>query len=88
MRASHGTHSHTYTHTRTHMHLIRSLTHSLAASLIVPCTPGAQVAKHNTPNDAWISVDGKVYDVTKWEESHPGGKNILLISAGRQSQLV
>ena len=30
-----------------------------------------ELAKHRTPNDAWLSYRGKVYDVSNWED-HPG----------------
>lgn len=30
-----------------------------------------ELSQHRTPNDAWMSYRGKVYDVSKWEE-HPG----------------
>jgi len=33
----------------------------------------AEVAKHNTRKDAWVCVEGRAYDVTKYVESHPGG---------------
>lgn len=33
----------------------------------------ADVAKHNTRNDAWICVEGRAYDVTEYVERHPGG---------------
>jgi len=33
--------------------------------------------------DAWLAVRGKVYDVTKWLKSHPGGKDVLLYNAVR-----
>lgn len=42
-----------------------------------------QVAEHNTPEDAWLIVDGKIYDVTKFVEDHPGGDEIILDLAGQ-----
>merc|ERR1711871_394880 len=33
----------------------------------------AEVAKHNSRQDAWICVEGHAYDVTKYVEHHPGG---------------
>lgn len=34
----------------------------------------ADVASHNKANDLWIIVDEDVYDLTKFQEEHPGGK--------------
>jgi predicted heme/steroid binding protein len=31
----------------------------------------------------WIAIDGSVYDVSCWCQAHPGGKLVLLHSAGR-----
>lgn len=35
------------------------------------------VAKHNTRDNAWLVIRGKVYNVTKWIPFHPGGDAIL-----------
>lgn len=35
-----------------------------------------ELSKHRTPADAWMSFEGKVYDVSNWEE-HPGGSAIF-----------
>lgn len=36
----------------------------------------AEVARHDTPEDCWMVVEGVVYDVTAWIPSHPGGAAI------------
>lgn len=35
-----------------------------------------EVANHNSVGDAWVVVDGVVYNVTSFLESHPGGQSI------------
>jgi len=43
-----------------------------------------EVRKHNTvENGLWVAIDGKVYDITKFLSHHPGGQELLKISAGR-----
>ena len=42
----------------------------------------AEVATHNTKDDAWIIVKNQVLDVSKWIYSHPGGEQTLLRFAG------
>ncbi len=32
-----------------------------------------EIAAHNTPDDLWIVVDGRVYDLTAFAPRHPGG---------------
>eukprot|EP01103_Thecamoeba_quadrilineata_P001558 TRINITY_DN11406_c0_g1_i1.p1 TRINITY_DN11406_c0_g1~~TRINITY_DN11406_c0_g1_i1.p1 ORF type:complete len:140 (-),score=7.44 TRINITY_DN11406_c0_g1_i1:54-473(-) len=43
-----------------------------------------EVAKHNTEQSAWIIIHGKVYDVTKWRDEHPGG-DVILKNIGGES---
>eukprot|EP00908_Phaeocystis_cordata_P020817 Transcript_32482.p3 GENE.Transcript_32482~~Transcript_32482.p3 ORF type:complete len:87 (+),score=17.32 Transcript_32482:46-306(+) len=33
----------------------------------------ADLAKHSGKDDAWMTIDGKVYDVSKYLEDHPVG---------------
>lgn len=36
----------------------------------------AEISKHNGEKDAWIVVDGVVYDVTEFLGTHPGGVEV------------
>lgn len=36
-----------------------------------------EIAKHNQSGDCWLLINDKVYDVSKFESSHPGGEAIL-----------
>jgi cytochrome b involved in lipid metabolism len=37
----------------------------------------AEVAEHSSADDCWLILDKKVYEVTEFIPSHPGGKAIL-----------
>lgn len=37
----------------------------------------AELAKHNTKNDCWTSINNDVYDLTQYIPQHPGGDEIL-----------
>jgi cytochrome b involved in lipid metabolism len=41
-----------------------------------------EVQKHNKENDAWIVLNGKVYDMTLYVNYHPGGR-IIMSCAGK-----
>lgn len=43
-----------------------------------------EVAKHNTGDSAWVIVKNEVYDITSFLDRHPGGREMLLLSAGRE----
>lgn len=47
-----------------------------------PEFPLVEVQRHCVREDAWLVVDGTVYDVTDWVAVHPGGPEILLSCAG------
>lgn len=42
----------------------------------------AEVTKHGTPDDAWMVLRGKVYNITLYLKYHPGGVDTLLEAAG------
>ncbi|KAH1080987.1 hypothetical protein J1N35_020748 [Gossypium stocksii] len=42
-----------------------------------------ELKKHNKPGDLWISIQGKVYNVSDWAKEHPGGEIPLLNLAGQ-----
>lgn len=45
-----------------------------------------QVAEHKTVDDGlWISIDGSVYDVSKFVDEHPGGAKILKRVGGKDA---
>ncbi|MEZ4210107.1 MAG: cytochrome b5-like heme/steroid binding domain-containing protein [Patescibacteria group bacterium] len=36
-----------------------------------------QIAEHNSSDSCWMTIEGKVYDVTEAISGHPGGEFIL-----------
>jgi len=43
-----------------------------------------EVGQHNKSGDAWFVIDNKVYDLSKFQELHPGGRKVLVDNAGKE----
>ncbi|KAJ9468991.1 Fumarate reductase [Diplonema papillatum] len=44
-----------------------------------------EVAKHTSAEDCWVVVGGRVLNVTKFLPEHPGGKEAILLYAGKDA---
>ncbi|NXO16677.1 CYB5B protein, partial [Oriolus oriolus] len=44
-----------------------------------------EVGKRNSSRETWLVIHGRVYDVTRFLEEHPGGEEVLLEQAGRDA---
>lgn len=45
----------------------------------------SELAKHNKPNDLWMAIQGKVFDLTMYLDYHPGGEKMLMKGAGKDA---
>lgn len=45
----------------------------------------ADVAEHDGAQSCWLSIEGKVYDVTAYLERHPAPPAVLLAWCGREA---
>lgn len=45
----------------------------------------SEVAEHSTKESLWIIIDNYVYDVTEWQNEHPGGKRMLQKVGGKDA---
>lgn len=51
---------------------------------LLQVTP-SELAKHNKRKDAWMAINGVVYNVTAYMDYHPGGWDELVKGAGRDA---
>ena len=47
--------------------------------------PLSEIAKHCTKDDAWMAINGRVYDVSPYMDFHPGGVPELVRGAGKDA---
>ena len=64
-----------------HLTVLRETRTAGSGSLVAPHTglrsmTLAEVAMHGSPDDNFVVIRGRVYDVTKFAEEHPGGRII------------
>ena len=45
----------------------------------------SEVSKHNKPNDCWLIIESKVYDVTSYIPRHPASPNLIAEMCGRDA---
>ena len=41
-----------------------------------------EIEAHNTRDDLWMVIDGKVYDCTSFLDEHPGGEEVMIDCGG------
>ncbi|KAI0005052.1 cytochrome b5-like heme/steroid binding domain-containing protein [Russula compacta] len=44
-----------------------------------------ELREHSSKDSIWVLVSGKVYDVTKFIDEHPGGDEVILSEAGKDA---
>lgn len=44
-----------------------------------------EASTHNTKEDCWVVIDGKVYDVTTYLDDHPGGDDVIIEATGKDA---
>jgi len=44
-----------------------------------------ELREHTTKDSLWVLLHGKVYDVTKFIDEHPGGDEVILSEAGKDA---
>jgi len=45
----------------------------------------AEVAKHNSSSDCWLIIENKVYDISEYLGTHPGGRAIIIQYCGTEA---
>ncbi|MFU8830648.1 MAG: cytochrome b5 domain-containing protein [Wenzhouxiangella sp.] len=59
--------------------------HATPANDGLPVFALAEVARHNTLDDCWMAIEGKVYDFTDYVPQHPTPPTVLEPWCGREA---
>ena len=51
--------------------------------LDLPIITAEELERHNTEEDVWVAIHGKVYDLTEFAEEHPAGPESIIELAGQ-----
>lgn len=44
-----------------------------------------EISRHNSPSDCWMLINGKVYNITSYFGSHPGGNGTMSATCGKDA---
>ena len=48
----------------------------------------SELTKHNSASSCWLLISGKIYDVTAYLNSHPGGEAEILKTCGTDATVI
>jgi cytochrome b involved in lipid metabolism len=52
-----------------------SLATIMSSSVVMPQVSYSEIKKHSSPDDCWIVLHSKVFDVSAFHAEHPGGSS-------------
>jgi len=65
--------------------LVRDTINQLNASGKSLVLDMAEISKHNKQTDCWMLISGKVYNITSYFGSHPGGNDTMAATCGKDA---
>lgn len=52
---------------------------------VITAVSHEELAKHNKVDDCWLALRGRVYNITRYMDFHPGGRDELMRGAGKDA---
>lgn len=65
--------------------LVKNTVSQLTASGKTLTLNMSEISKHNKSSDCWLLISGKVYDITGYFGSHPGGNGTMSATCGKDA---